>query len=136
MSSGPFCSEVLPMTVDFEQRLRDSVEQRARTEQAENVVSFGNVAAGYSDHSQAGPALELVHQVTGTIAAIREEASETEARAQALAVKAIEKLQLAERRIHSAEFARREAAVEAAMKLGEAMKALKKAETRAMAAEA
>ena len=97
----------------------------------ENVVSFTR-----SSQSDLGTtALNLVYQAAQVFSGMEDHARETEARAQSLCKSAVERLQLAERRIEVAERARREVINDAEFKLQNASKSLKRAQARIEAAE-
>jgi chromosome segregation ATPase len=103
----------------------------------ENLVRFRRDIPSLGESGTA--ALELVYQAADLIKFVESCAAGMEARAQALVRRAIEKLELAERRVHSAE-AEREAAVaganEASVRVYEGEKALERAEARISAVEA
>jgi len=100
-----------------------------------NPFNFGQTAGG-SRKNQATVALELVHQAAEVLNEIENRASETTARAHSLVKSAIDKLQLAQRRIDSVENARLATLNEAAAQIREATNTLKQAESRAAGAEA
>ena len=85
---------------------------REHNPEAENVFKFGAIAsAAETRDSRAGQAhspaaLELVHQLADVIRSRENHAAECEARAQALAQRALDELKLAEARLRSAEIAR------------------------------
>ena len=97
----------------------------------ENVLSFARPSAPDCGTT----ALNLVYQAAEVFSSMEDHARETEARAQSLCKSAVERLKLAEKRIESAERARREIVNEADCKLRDASRALKQAQARIEAAE-
>src|ERR1700676_4473479 len=94
------------------------------TQRSENVLSFSRPSAP----DCGATALNLVHQAAEIFSSIENHARETEARAQSLCESAVERLK-------GAECARLEIINEADCKLQEAAIALKKAQSRIVAAE-
>jgi chromosome condensin MukBEF complex kleisin-like MukF subunit len=97
----------------------------------ENVLSFARSSAP----DCGATALNLVYQAAEVFSSMEDHARETEARAQSLCKSAVERLELAEKRIEAADRARREIINEADCKLQEASRALKQAQSRIEAAE-
>jgi hypothetical protein len=98
------------------------------------VVDLGRKTAGQAK-SRGAAALELVERAAEAINDIEARATETEARAVALARDAIEKLDAAEARIQVAEAAQRQVIEEATIRLRDATEELKRAEAHIDAAE-
>ena len=94
--------------------MRDHVTSAASGESWENILNFPG-GASPAQHD-ASAALDLVSQAAEVIRGIQDRAIDSENRAKALAESAIEKLQVAEARIQSAEAAR-SAALESLSKL-------------------
>jgi chromosome segregation ATPase len=87
------------------EHMRDQLTNAASSDFGQNILNFpGDTPAAL--HNNSSSALDLVSEAAGVIRGIQDRAAETEARAKALAESALEKLQLAEDRIHSAEVAR------------------------------
>jgi len=97
----------------------------------ENVLCFTRPSAPDCGTT----ALNLVYQAAEVFSSMEDHARETEARAQSLCKSAVERLKLAEKRIESAERARREIIHDADCKLRDASRALKQAQSRIEAAE-
>jgi chromosome segregation ATPase len=79
--------------------------------------------------------INLVHQAAEVFSSMEDHARETEARAQSLCKSALERLELAEKRIEAADRERREVINETDCKLRDASKALEQAQLRVVAAE-
>lgn len=120
------------------EHMRDQLTNAASSEFGKNILSFPTDTPADSRYDTSS-ALDLVSQAAGVIRGIQDRAAESEARARALAESAIEKLQLAESRIHSAEAARGQAE-ETLSKLGarlqEAERELARTQSRIATAEA
>ena len=86
-----------------------------------------------SDHGEL--VLSLVFRAAELFSGMEEQVREAEARAQSVCKSAIERAQIAERRLEVAETARREVINDAERKLQDASKALANAEARIAAAE-
>jgi hypothetical protein len=83
----------------------------------------------------ASTVIDLVHQAAELFSGLENRARETEARAHSLCKNALERLELAEKRIETVERERHEAIDEADGKLRDASNALEKARLRLVAAE-
>jgi chromosome segregation ATPase len=120
------------------EHMRDQLTNAASSGSEKNILDFPGHTPATSRYD-ASLALDLVSQAAAVIRGIQDRAAETEARAKALAESALEKLQLAEARIHSAEAARRQAQ-ETLSKLGarlhEAERELARTQSRIANAEA
>src|SRR5579872_6426932 len=88
--------------------MREFLNDSASVDRPENVLNFRRDANAPSTDG-AAEALNLVSQLAEAIKSIRDRVSESELWAKSLAEKAIEKLQLADARIQSAEAARQKA---------------------------
>src|SRR3979490_1533485 len=97
----------------------------------ENVFDFARSTAP----GCGAAALGLVYQAAEVLSGIEDHARETEARAKAMCRSAAEGLQLANKRIESAERSRREVIADAGCKLQDASRAPTQAELRINAAE-
>jgi chromosome segregation ATPase len=87
------------------EHMRDQLTNPGSIDFGQNIVSFpGDIPA--ASRYETSSALDLVSQAAGVIRGIQDRAAESEARAKALAECALEKLQLAEARIHASEAAR------------------------------
>jgi chromosome segregation ATPase len=85
------------------EHMRDQLTNAASGDFGQNILNFpGDTPSVHRSSS----ALDLVSEVAGVIRGLQDRAAESEARAKALAESALEKLQLAEDRIHSSEAAR------------------------------
>jgi hypothetical protein len=87
------------------EHMRDQLTNPGSIDFGQNIVSFPGDTAAASRY-ETSSALDLVSQAAGVIRGIQDRAAESEARAKALAECALEKLQLAEARIHDSEAAR------------------------------
>jgi chromosome segregation ATPase len=120
------------------EHMRDQLTNAALSDDGRNILDFpGDTPAG--PRFDTSSALDLVSQAAGVIRGIQDRAAESEARAKALAENALEKLQLAEDRIHSAEAARglaQESLSELAARLQEAERELARTQSRIATAEA
>jgi len=83
----------------------------------------------------ASTVIDLVHQAAELFSGLENRARETEARAHSLCKNALERLELAEKRIETVERERHKAIDEADGKLRDASKALEQARLRLVAAE-
>src|SRR5271163_3343349 len=99
--------------------MRNPLADSASAELRQNVLSFSGDTSAVSRRDTSA-ALDLVSQVAAAIRGLQGRAAESEARAKALAENAIEKLQLAEARINTAE-AGRDLAQESLSKLSTRM---------------
>src|ERR1700726_238893 len=99
---------------------------RASVGRDENVLSFARPLVPDSGAT----ALNLVYQAAEVFSSMEDHARETEARAKSLCKSAVERLELAEKRVEVAERARREIINEADCKLQDASRALKQAQSR------
>lgn len=119
------------------ENLRNNISRSAPIARSERVLRFPNtVRSAVTKDGEA--ALDLVYQVAEVIRGIEVRANETEKDARDLAERAIEKLQLAEKRIQELEADRRadEACInEARAKIQEAGEALRLERLRVEAAE-
>jgi hypothetical protein len=104
---------------------------KASCKRDENVLSFARSSAP----DCGATALNLVYQAAEVFSSMEDHARETEARAQSLCKSAVERLELAEKRVEVAERARREIINEADCKLQDASRALKQAQSRIEVAE-
>ena len=104
---------------------------RASAGSNENVLSFARPPAPDCGRT----ALNLVYQAAEVFSSMEDHARETEARAKSLCKSAVERLELAEKRVEVAERARREIINEADCKLQDASRALKQAQSRIEVAE-
>jgi len=98
---------------------------RASVGRDENVLGFPPASAP----DKGATALDLVYQAADVFRSMEEHARETEARAQSLCTKALERLRLAEMRAEAAERARREFIITTEHKLQDACKALEQAQS-------
>src|SRR5262249_25748381 len=89
------------------EHMREQLANAPSGDYAENIVHFR--ADNDAPRHEASSALDLVSQAASVIRGIEERAAESEARARALAEAALEKLEIAERRIADAETARMKA---------------------------
>jgi chromosome segregation ATPase len=102
-----------------------------------NILKFRRDTPAASCYDTSA-ALDLVSEVAGVITGISNRAADSEARAKALAESALERLQLAEARIYSAEAARdlaEETLSELSAKLEEAVRELTRTQSRIATAE-
>jgi hypothetical protein len=113
------------------EKTRNWEDAKSSFSRDENVLSF--TRSPQSDHG--ATALNLVYQAAEVFSDMEEHARETEARAQSLCKSAVDRLQLAEKRIEVAERARREVTNDAECKLQDASRALRQAQKRIVAAE-
>jgi hypothetical protein len=84
------------------QHMQGHIAEPASIEPTGNVVSFWRDPE-CSAKNEGAEAVELVYQAAELIRGVEKRATDMEARSRALAQRAIEKLELAERRVHSAE---------------------------------
>jgi DNA repair exonuclease SbcCD ATPase subunit len=97
----------------------------------DNLLDF--TRSSPSDHGES--VLNLVFQAAELFSGMEEQVREAEARAQSVCKNAVERAQIAERRLEVAEKARREVINDAERKLQDASKALANAQARIAAAE-
>ena len=98
---------------------------------SEKVLKFARSSA--PDYG--ATALNLIYQAAEVIGSIEDRARDTEARAHSLCKSAAERLTIAEQRIENAERERRELITATDCKLQDALRALKQAQSRIVAAE-
>jgi chromosome segregation ATPase len=119
------------------EHMRDQLANSDSNDLGQNILNFpGDTAAALRYDTSS--ALDLVSQAAGVIRGIQDRAAESEARAKALAECALEKLQIAEGRIHSAEAARglaQDALSKLNARLQEAERELTRTQSRIAAAE-
>jgi hypothetical protein len=130
----PFTITAHDLADSLPQRSRTICRSAAREPQLagdENVLSFARSSAP----DCGATALNLVYQAAEVFSRMEDRARETEAQAQLLCEGAAERLKAAEKRIETAERARRELITEADCKLQDASRALKQAQSRIVAAE-
>jgi hypothetical protein len=119
------------------ERMRDQPTNAATMDLEKNILNFRRdtpVALRYDTSA----ALDLVSEAAGVILGISDRAADSEARAKALAESALERLQLAEARIYSAEAARdlaEESLSKLSAKLEEAVRELTRKQSRIATAE-
>jgi chromosome segregation ATPase len=121
-----------------EHMMRDQLANAASSDSGRNVLNFPGDTPSTSRYD-ASLALDLVSQAAEVIRGIQDRAADSEARAKALAESALEKLQLAEARIHSAEAARglaQETLSKLSARLHEAERELARTKSRITAAVA
>jgi len=92
----------------LQEQTRGQVTKAELSECGQNILSFPTDMPGDSRYDTSS-ALDVVSQAAGAIRSIQDRAVETELHAKALVETAIEKLRLAEARIHSAEAERGQA---------------------------
>jgi chromosome segregation ATPase len=112
----------------------EQFENAPSTDHAQNVVQF----SADTTQQRTSSALDLVSRVASIIREIQEQATETEARARALAETALERLRQAETRTNDAETARARAedtVARLSARLQEAERELKHTHARVVAAE-
>ena len=112
--------------------MRDQPTNAATMDLGKNILNFRRDTAAALRYDTSA-ALDLVSEVAGVITGISNRASDSEARAKALAESALERLQLAEARIYSAEAARdlaEENVSELSTKLEEAVRELTRTQSR------
>ncbi len=97
---------------------------------SENVLNFARSAPDCGT-----TALNLVYQAADVFRGMEDHAREIEARAQSLCKGAIDRIAGAEKRVETADRARREIITEADARLHEASRALKQAQSRILAVE-
>jgi chromosome segregation ATPase len=120
------------------EHMRDQLTNAASSDFGQNILNFPGDTPAASRHDSSS-ALDLVSEAAGVIRGIQDRAAETEARAKALVESALEKLQLAEGRIHSADAAHglaQEALAKLSARLQEAERELSRAQSRMATAEA
>jgi chromosome segregation ATPase len=118
------------------EHMREQIAKAPPGDYALNVVHFR--ADNDAPRQEASSALDLVSQAARVIRGIEERAAESEARARALAEAALEKLEIAERRIADAETSRMQAEdtlVRLSARLQEAERELARSQARVGAAE-
>jgi len=118
------------------EHMREQLAKAPSGDYAQNIVHFPADTA--PPRSGTSSALDLVSQAASVIRGIEERAAESEARARALAEAALEKLEIAERRISDAEMARIQAEdtlVRLSARLQEAERELARSQARVVAAE-
>jgi DNA repair exonuclease SbcCD ATPase subunit len=115
------------------EHMRDQLANAASNAIGQNILSFPGDTPAASRYGTSS-ALDLVSEAAEVIRGIQDRAAESEARAKALAECALEKLQLAEARIHSAEAARG-LAQDALSKLNARLQELTRTQSRIAAAE-
>jgi chromosome segregation ATPase len=119
------------------EHMRDQLTNAASSDFGQNILNFpGDTPA--ASHFDTSSALDLLSQAAGVIRGIQDRAAESEARAKALAEAALEKLQLAEDRIQSAEAARglaQETLAKLSARLQEAERELTRTQSRIGTAE-
>jgi DNA repair exonuclease SbcCD ATPase subunit len=120
------------------EHMQDQLMDAASSDFGQNILTFPGDTPATSRYDTSS-ALDLVSQAAGVIRGIQDRAAESEARAKALAESALEKLQLAEHRIHSAEAARglaQETLSKLSARLQEAEQELTRTRSRITTAEA
>ena len=119
------------------EHMRDQLTDAAPGGFGRNILNFAGDTQATSRYD-ASLALDLMSKAAEVIRGINDRAAESEARAKALAEGALEKLQLAEARIHSAEAARglaQETVSKLSARLHEAERELTRTKSRITAAE-
>jgi chromosome segregation ATPase len=119
------------------EHMRDQLANAASNALGQNILSFPGDTPAVSRHDTSS-ALDLVSEAAEVIRGIQHRAAESEVRAKALAECALEKLQLAEARIQSAEAARglaQETLSKLSARLQEAERELTRTQSRIAAAE-
>jgi chromosome segregation ATPase len=119
------------------EHMRDQLTNAASSEPGQKILSFPTDTPADPRYDTSS-ALDLVSRAAGVIRGIQDRAAESEARARTLAETAIEKLQLAQARIHSAEAARgqaQETLSKFTAKLQEAERELARTQSRIATAE-
>jgi hypothetical protein len=119
------------------ERMRHQRTNAAAMDRGKNILNFRRDTVATLRYD-ASAALDLVSEAAGVIMGISNRAADSEARAKALAESALERLQLAEARICSAEAARdlaEESLSELSARLEEAVQELTRAQSRIATAE-
>jgi DNA repair exonuclease SbcCD ATPase subunit len=120
------------------ERMRDQTTNAATMDFGSNILNFRRDAAAALRYDTSA-ALDLVSEAAGVIRGISDRAADSEARAKASAESALERLQLAEARIYSAEAARdlaEESLSKLSVRLEEAKRELTRTQSRIETAEA